>query len=861
MRVSLAALLLVLGFGCRQNPTVVVPPSFERPGAVAFFCVDVGSSSIVPLAECQGLDGVSTEDHALTALVAQTASGEVASVDLRLDRIIDADLRVPGFTFKRVGEVPTAIVVDPNRPAVTYVASFGSRRVEYYDTADFREDVARGAGLPETAHPWVQLPDGPTDLVLSPDGDALYAALPNLGAVAIIPINPDGSLGTLDAPEDPSAYTLVPVVAPDPMPLASAARRSPFDARPVACEGGAEPRFLGALWTGQTCVALEGCGCEGADCEALFQDAGGQAAIDRCLEAFPTYERVCPTDIELRRPTLETPKQVLPAPGTAAAPVGLHVDGDTLLVLDEALPLIHRFTALPSGLTPLEPLAPGVPVREVALTPEVPRTVGGAATDVERFLYAIDATDGSVLVLDILDGSPTFGAVVPVHVGAGPSDRIRLLGQARTLEVVTPGFPGATCDLGAAEAVAAPDRLRGVFVAVGLGNGLVEFVDVYDLDATCRGGDASCQGPLVATDVRVFIRRHASRIGDYVTTASATIGTPTFSLEGNTGRLTSTGASESGGPGLSPGACPPFFSEVFPNAAGADPLICTVSEPWAARQERWQATWEGAIPGARSGFAHFGTDATTIELGNVRFCDRGVLGSDDVAAAGLEAFEPELGYEGDQLLIVSDPPESKRADPLCEPLFLDETGTRDEIAMRVVQAFQDRVVVDAVPEALRRCYTGTDGASVLFEVEARVRRAFAVTGTRSGFVHRVEADGAGRCFLDRASQPVIEGQPQSYRNARAFSDRTYINPWVSFTITNAGSLVSGDRSVLSFNIGNVPPVLAADVGDRGSSGRASTIVRGLHYSSTDERLYVVDSNADALVQYTLAPLSRDGIFE
>ncbi len=860
MRVYLLVSLLVLGFGCRQNPTVVVPPSFERPGAVAFFCVDVGSSSIVPLAECEGLDGVSTEDRALTALVAQTASGEVASVDLRLDRIIDADLRVPGFTFKRVGEVPTAIVVNPLNPVVTYVASFGSRRVEYYDTADFREDVDRGAGLAATATPWVELPDGPTDLVLSPDGAALYAALPTLGAVAILPINPDGSLGTLDAPDDPSAYTLVPVTAPDPLPVATAARRAPFDARPVACSEGEDPRPLGVLWTGQSCVALEGCGCEGADCDALFQDAGGLAAIDRCRSAFPTYERVCPTNIELRRPTLETPTQVMPAPGTPPAPMGLELDGDTLLVLDQALPLIHRFSATSAALTPLEPFAPGVPVRDVALTPEVPRIVGGDASDVERFLYAIDATDGSVLVLDALEGSPTFGAVLPVHGGAGAPDRVRLLDRARTIEVLTPGFPGAYCDLEAPEAAAAPDRLRGVFVAAGLGNGLVEIVDVHDLDATCRGGDTNCEGPPVASDVRVFIRRHAPRIGSYVTTAAATIGTPTFSLEGNTGRLTNTGASESGGPGLEPGTCPPFFAEAFPNAAGAMPLICSVAEPWSARQERWQATWEGPIPGARSGFAHFGADDRTIELGSVRFCARGVLGRDDVAGAGLDEAEPEFGYGGDQLLVVSDPPDSKRDDPTCEPFFLDENGAREELPMEIVQSMQERVVVAEIPERVRRCYTNDDGVSVLFEVEARVRRAFAVVGTRSGFVHRVEADETGRCFIDRVGQPVIQGEPQTFRNARAFNERPYLNPWVSFTIANAGGLIRGDRSQLSFNLGNVPPALVADVGTRGQS-RVSTVVTGLHYSPTDERLYAVDANADALVQFTLAPLSFEDVFE
>ncbi|MEM9074327.1 MAG: hypothetical protein AAGE52_37885, partial [Myxococcota bacterium] len=541
-RIGFVLLSAALVTGCRQDPTIVVPPSFERPGSVAFFCVDVTASSIVPLAECDGLDGVSTETRALTALVAQTASGEVGSVDLRLDRVIDSDVRVPGFTFKRVGEGPTAVVVNPEDSAVTYVATFGSRRVEYYDTADFRVDVPAGAGLPETETPWVVLPDGPVDMVLSPDGTALYAALPTMGMLAVIPINADRSLGIPADPFDASAYTLVPLTAPD----------------------------------------------------AIDAPTVGVAEI---------YERTCPTSISLRTPVITEPTQVTAEAGTLPEPTRLRYDGDTLLVLDAALPVVHRFSAVGATLTPEAPLSPGVPVRDLVFTPEVPAVVGTPDEDIpeestpRRYAYAIDDTDGSVLVLDALEGSATFGAVLPVHVGAAPSDRIRLFDAARALEVLTPGFPGTECVLPVDEGIG-PDELRGVFVAIALGNGLVEIVDVYDLDATCRGGNAACEEPPTTLDERVFIRRHSPRIGDFVAVESSVLGTPTFSTEGNTGRLLNDGASESGGPGLIVLAqCPSALGALFPATAvesSEGAVICGVVEPWSAREETWQADWEGA---------------------------------------------------------------------------------------------------------------------------------------------------------------------------------------------------------------------------------------------------------------------------
>lgn len=800
--IRLAAAALVL-LGCRQNPTLVVPPSFERPGAVAFFCYDTETRGVVPLSECDGLDGVTTETKALTALVAQTARGEIASVDLRLDRVIDADIRVPGFTFVQVGEVPSGIVVPPTQPSVTYVASFGSRRIEYYPTSMFREDID---AVGSSGRGEVQLPDGPIDLVLSETEDALFAALPEMGRIAVMPVEADLSLG------EP---TLVPLELPDPVPA------------PVT------------------------------------------------PDAPIAYQKVCPTSLEVRTPQVGTPEIVELDPLVSPEPRRLFVDGDTLLVTDQNKPVIHRFQISGTTLTPIDPLLPGARVRELAITPVVPATpMGDVASEPARFLYAIDSDEGSVLAMDYLDGSPTFGAVLPVHVGEGRWDRIRLAERARSLDVMTPGYPGVSlCEPANVPEDRVddirPDTLQGVFLAVGLANGLVEVVDVYDLDLTCRGGNAECSGAVNDLDERVFIRRHAARIGSFVTAASAVIGTPTFTFEGAPGRLEADGTAGGGGPGLAPvDSCPAFLDPVFPSDAvdgsgdGLDPVICAIVEPWTARSERWDTTWEGAIPGAVSGIAH--AVGNEIHIEGHRLCDRGVLGRNDVVASMLTAEDPEALYAGDQLFITTDPlpiNEDGEVRDGCEGFVADEDGLRDEVGLAIVEAYQDRLVVED-PARILDCYRRDVDAptSALFGIEVRVNDAFAVVGARSGFVHRVVADEVeGACRVDRAGQPWVADDPSTHLNARAFDAVTYSNPYVGFTINNASGLAN-ETAILSFAIGSVPPALVVDVGLRGR-GRLSTIVDAVRYSETDERLYVIDSNSDSFVQFELTPFQREQTFE
>ena len=351
---------------CSQDPTLVNPATFERPGSVAFVCFDTMTQGYVPLSTCGPTSAGAAPDerYSMTALVTQTASGEVGAIDLRLHRTLDSDVRVPGYTFVRVGEVPSALIVPPEAPNVTYVSNFGSRSVQWMDTARFRPDAVPVSGVEEGA---IALPDGPAAMVSSIAGDALFVALPRLGAVLPITVLPSG---VLEQPTEADVVDLAVALLPDTL-------SAPVTSYGVAC--GATQRPSAAL---------------------------------------------------------EAPVSL----GTEAEPVSLLVVDDELLVADAALPVIHRFSIGENGaLTALDPLPTGVPVRRIAVTPLVP-VDSNDATEMARYLYAIDATDQSVLVMDYMEGSATFGGLIPVSTGTGRSDRIELSADARSLGILTPGY-------------------------------------------------------------------------------------------------------------------------------------------------------------------------------------------------------------------------------------------------------------------------------------------------------------------------------------------------------------------------------------------------------------------------------------
>lgn len=775
---------------CKQSGTVVTPVRFDRPRALAFACFDAGEGLFVERSRCEGLEEISTETVGLTALVAQTARGEIAAVDLRDGQVLDSDPVVPGFTFRRVGIDPVAIVVPPDAPATTYVASRGSRTVEWMPTAEFRPDALG----PASSSGQVVLPRGaPSDLVLAPDGSALYAPLPDASAVAILPILADGSL---------DAATLVDVDGAIPAAVA------------------------------------------------------GPDAVD-------TFERFCPVGAEPRPIGAVIPRDTAAYEGLAPAPSSVIVDADAseLWVADERLPVVHRFSITTGALTALPGLNVGAPLAALAMSPVVPATLGDAPESAPaRYLYGLDAEDGEVLVADALAGSTTFGAVLPVNAGLESGDRIHFSARARTLAVMDTGSGGSECVPGAGsdeETDAGPDTLRGVFLAVGLADGSARIVDVYDLDASCRGG-ASCADPLNAFDLLVSIRRHEPRVGSLLAEAVALGANPTFSFETNPGVLNDDGhESTHTGPGLSVlDACPAHMVSVWPGSGvdAVQPVVCASNDPWELSAERWAASWEGALPGVLPpGLLLEDLDGSAgpfLSLAGPGVCARGALGAQEVSLLGAE--DPMASYGGDAVVVTSDLPVLTADDPACAAFVTPSDGSeRAPVGFVIESASDDRLLLGAPLgdydfAQVQGCFPGR------VDLQLRSHGAYTVTGSASGFVHRMIAAPDGRCVPDPELAPVA-GDARSYRSGRAFAGTVFDNGSIAFRIQHDDAVPSsGAHAVLLLSLSQVPPGLGVSMRGLETAGTPA-VVDALVWSPTNQSLFGVDGLGDRLVQMRTDP--------
>ncbi len=86
----------------------------------------------------------------------------------------------------------------------------------------------------------------------------------------------------------------------------------------------------------------------------------------------------------------------------------------------------------------------------------------------------------------------------------------------------------------------------------------------------------------------------------------------------------------------------------------------------------------------------------------------------------------------------------------------------------------------------------------------------------------------------------------------------YQNPYIAFTFDAIGV---NEEAQLEINLSGTPTPFAIPVGARPGRAPVITIVEDVVYSPVDERLYVLDSNASALVQYEVAEFQVDNVFE
>jgi len=876
---SCALSLSITLAGCKNNATNVVLSSLSRSGKIALFCADVelvtgnlyDVTQVLPVEVCTGDTTFAPEVHPqFLGAVTQTQTGEVAVVSFTGNVVFDTNRTVPGVTAIRVGEEPTGIQISPVESSFTYVSSFSPKSVQAIPTeiliardADFVADQVRFDG-------------GPTDLVLhelsagiekelndageleSASGSFvyryLYAAIPELGQIAQIPV-----IATLDG------------------------KHQSLDAQGVQ------------LFTLDTydCDTVEG------------------LAPPPPTDTGEDYHRICPQslgntpgrDVKPVQTTLTCDDGAGEGPSPVALTIDYGLDGDTadqsddvLLVADANQPVIHRFSLGSGGATPLPPIISGTPTNDIAVTPFVPATSDPndqAAT--KRYLYAVSTTDGSVLAIDYSDpDEPEFGAVLPVVAGISTRaneenvesrNRVRSgFGTVRAIEVISPFYElEADPDTGGARVPArdictssdgeafaqAQDasNMRGVFLAVSLSNGQMFFLDIYDLNAPCRGGAGAiaCTPAEIGGDRYASIRRHRRRIGFTPSTFISIDGTPSIQFDTATGQIDpETGKpTNSDGPGLELIDCPASMFNVF-NGNPAEPstgLICASSQVWSSFTQRWDATWAGLIPNSEGGLGLFsdesfdGVPGNWFLAGDVPFCQIGVLGPQRGSVEDPELSIDVLNsYAGDRLLITGELPPNTRDDPACEN-FTDLKGDIDNspVWFPIIRAFDDQLEIGRSPNQGR--YT-LDQVKACFnqftEYQIHARGVFTVTGTATGFIHNVIPDEiTDECILN-PERPLVKTDVDTYLSARAFPNTTFINPLTAFRIGAFDpdlSLTDTTVAILNFNILSQFGVELFETSTSPYSLPASMV-----FSERQDQLFFVDFEA-GVERIIFSPLS------
>ncbi|MEO7328340.1 MAG: hypothetical protein ABI193_07165, partial [Minicystis sp.] len=454
----------------------------------------------------------------LYALVTQTTRGEVAVIDTTAinKSVLDEDPAIPGATFLPIGAQPIDIVSTPGGTATFVgVAEVGREAIFALPSSQIRPASSEGSG----------------------------------GA--------GGGSGTTHPPPKISSWPACRLpFAPGPMMLLNDAPNEKGGVR-VSCDS---PTYSTTA-DGDPTLDL---GIEGQGRQKLvvtIPDAGGLAVIDAqaLLDRAPGSFDPCPVERWL---PLRTDTPVIPpappasgeacvnleveglagTPAVTSRPSGLSYAAGRLYVSDLDVPLIHVID-LPTPCAPVEidPLLPTsledptriVTTTRVAVAPSLTPAL-------KRYLYAIDAGDGSAMVFDVSDETltklPLQRSGHPEWDPFEPPDRIRYSAPAADLLIVQRDIPvtdpatGAavegvrcdpsptlsarcndptaqSCDVSTAyrtsstyDSGAGPRKLRGTFAMLALTSGRVAVVDIDDYDAPCRAPAAysplfGCKAP------------------------------------------------------------------------------------------------------------------------------------------------------------------------------------------------------------------------------------------------------------------------------------------------------------------------------------------------------------------------------
>jgi hypothetical protein len=415
-RLALLAALLCGIASCSSDQTAAKQASFERPERMDFVCFDLSISNSpkpVPFSKCQVSEAKRNElKLVLHALVTQTSRGEVAAIDLSNNRVLDSRADIPGYTFIPVGVNPKAIVVPRNNPQTTYVADFGSRDIAQIPTTMFRSTTV--GNLNKVSY--FPLSGRPVDMVVSPDEESLFLAVPEQSAIVRLSIcrNPipeeeGGSAACASNDQIGEIYAAETLVLPSydfnqinaSIPAGDPSSASERTSYAYSCGYQFNQPEPSPLRDFSSLFACDGGVIDASNASATDRDAGEPAEAG-AMDAQAGFD----IDAALREAGsvadagLGDDASGLAGDGAAAGsdasaaggaqcmtiaprPSALTIDkygqkAPRLLIADRALPVIHiielsRFSALASGQEALsKPIVVGVPTSDVVVSPPVP---------------------------------------------------------------------------------------------------------------------------------------------------------------------------------------------------------------------------------------------------------------------------------------------------------------------------------------------------------------------------------------------------------------------------------------------------------------------------------------------------------
>ncbi len=577
-----AAVLVAMGAGsalltsCTTTPTAVPVRTFERAQKVDVVCMQVlnpADGTLIkptpqPQSRCApvpaGVDGTYLPYH-LFALVTQLGRGEVAVVDLTQGTVVDIDQATPGFNFHVVGKNPTDIAVTPDG-LLTFVAAAEINKPAIYA---LRNDEVLGdwQGAPGSSRPKITnwpacaLPQVPSALAIVPtqilatttatdggtSGSTDAAATDGDTEGGASDAGDGGTSGTTAAP-DSLGYEVVVVLPGD---ARTSAKIITIDPRPflrgAALLADAGPQVApGSLAKCPITSAIELAG--GAFAPSQVQPGPAWDDGIKYVDGGAPAEEVPSTGAAICAAGAGfTPDSGLPidAPPDLAARGGTAaLSGQIYYVADAVLPLIHVIDLRSGTMKELPPLlatsitdpSRRVTVSQIAVSPPT--------REFKRYLYAIDAREGTLIVYDVTD--PDLSSRSPLtrpHPEVNPfqaPDRISFSSPVATLAFARNEWPltfdvnatgaaltgllcnpnpkadpkslgtlsgdaGAVRDLGvfyrsnsaitigppgiSGIAGPSPYRLRGIFGFATLTTGAMVAIDVDDWDAPCRRPD------------------------------------------------------------------------------------------------------------------------------------------------------------------------------------------------------------------------------------------------------------------------------------------------------------------------------------------------------------------------------------